>query len=346
MLFISLLIGYRVLPNKVEFTLFFSIFFNPSGKRQNGEQVVKNHIHVFFWQVGVISLLTASTFAALPHASSMVTRVSFQQLDFANVACRLANNGIFAMNPNGSLGGLEYPKGSGKTLIYSAGLWFSGKVDGEIRAACGYYSTDFTPGRIRSDGTPADSADPTFSLYKIMLTDKTESNPDLKNWPWQYGAPVDLHTLQPLFWGEQQVWGVFNDLGSRQISYSRPFGLEIHLLGWVENPDMAGNVIYLCFDLINKGLNTIQDAYLGFFVDNDLGSAVDDYVGCDTTLDLAYGYNGNDTDKVYGVNPPAVGLLWLQGAQAASPGDTARLIDGRVLPEQKCLAMSSFNGYS
>ncbi len=307
---------------------------------------MKNHTCVFLLLFADIWLPTTFASAALPHTFTRANQASFRQLDFANISCWLANDGIFATDPNGRLGGLEYPKGSGKSLIYSAGVWFSGKVDGEIRAACGYYGSDFAPGRIRSDGTPADSADPTFSLYKIMLTDNAESNPDLKNWPWPYGAPIHPHSLLPLFWGEQQVWGVFNDLGKRWITPCQPFGLEIRMLSWVEVPDSACTVIFLCYDLINKSKKTIQDAFIGFFVDNDLGAANDDLVGCDTTLNLAYAYNGKAQDGIYGSRPPAIGLLWLQGAQVTSPGDSVRLADGRVLRDQRCLAMTSFNGYT
>ena len=37
--------------------------------------------------------------------------------------------------------------------------------------------------------------------------------------------------------------------------------------------------------------------YLSYWTDDDLGNANDDYVGCDTLLNLGYTYNGDNNDK-------------------------------------------------
>ena len=58
--------------------------------------------------------------------------------------------------------------------------------------------------------------------------------------------------------------------------------------------------------------------YLGYWSDGDLGDAGDDFVGCDTTLNLGYYYNGDNDDgggggNTYGTAPPALGYVLLQG---------------------------------
>jgi hypothetical protein len=48
-------------------------------------------------------------------------------------------------------GGLEWPKGSGKSAVFQAGLWLAaGKVNGveEIRTAASEFRSEFTPGRV------------------------------------------------------------------------------------------------------------------------------------------------------------------------------------------------------
>ncbi|MGB9696017.1 MAG: hypothetical protein ACP5P3_00980 [Ignavibacteria bacterium] len=48
-------------------------------------------------------------------------------------------------------------------------------------------------------------------------------------------------------------------------------------------------------------------------VDADIGDSNDDYVGCDTSLKLGYAYNKISYDTQYGLFPPAVGMIVLQG---------------------------------
>jgi len=76
------------------------------------------------------------------------------------------------------------------------------------------------------------------------------------------------------------------------------------------------NTIFLSYELRNKSENDYQDFRFGFFSDFELGYAYDDYVGCDTTLNLSYVYNayeidGNGEPGEYGENPPAQGCMFL-----------------------------------
>ena len=78
------------------------------------------------------------------------------------------------------------------------------------------------------------------------------------------------------------------------------------------------NVVFKKYRIINKSPHTIDSMYFTYFSDPDLGDAVDDYVGCDTALNLAYCYNGDNYDGdgtryTYGTPPPAVGYLLVQG---------------------------------
>ena len=70
--------------------------------------------------------------------------------------------------------------------------------------------------------------------------------------------------------------------------------------------------------------------YLTYWTDDDLGFAGDDYVGCDTLLNLGYTYNGDNNDEgYYGTPPPAVGHMFVQPPIiSAEPTDSARFGDG------------------
>ena len=74
-----------------------------------------------------------------------------------------------------------------------------------------------------------------------------------------------------------------------------------------------------------------------------MGDANDDFVGCDTTLNLGYIYNSDNIDmNYYGTPPPAIGHLLVQSPIVqSSTTDSARYNDGWI-KEFKNLEMTSF----
>ena len=65
---------------------------------------------------------------------------------------------------------------------------------------------------------------------------------------------------------------------------------------------------------------------LGFWSDDDLGFAGDDYPGCDSLLNMGYIFNGdNDDESYYGTPPTAIGRMIIQPPiVSASQTDSAR----------------------
>ena len=130
----------------------------------------------------------------------------------------------------------------------------------------------------------------------------------------------------PLFFGDTQAWYVMNDWYSdshANLWSTAPLGLEAQVLIYTRSDDpIYENVQFHTITLINKGGQTIENTYYANWMDADLGDATDDYVGCDTTLDLAFTYNGSAIDRDYGLEPPAIGYAILQGPMIASMGDT------------------------
>ena len=95
-----------------------------------------------------------------------------------------------------------------------------------------------------------------------------------------------------------------------------PIGLEVQMTVYGYTHLSLADVIFKKYLIINKGDNIVEEMYLGYFSDPELGYGDDDYVGCDTLLNLAYCYNADSIDQGYygyGENPPAVGYLLLQG---------------------------------
>jgi hypothetical protein len=128
--------------------------------------------------------------------------------------------------------------------------------------------------------------------------------------------------------GDQTIWWIFNDVGNIHLETQAPaIGLEVHAMAYAYSSanEALNNSTFYQFKMINRSSTTLYDSYWGFFVDPDLGNMIDDYVGCDINLNLAYCYNSDlDDDGVngYGIDPPAVGIKILDGIT----GDNGNLL--------------------
>ncbi|MFT5368271.1 MAG: hypothetical protein ACI8V2_003235 [Candidatus Latescibacterota bacterium] len=252
-------------------------------------------------------------------------------IDINSISMFVTNQGSFAYDIPGGSSGLEFPKNTGKTAVFAAGLWLGGKVAGETRVAIAEYSNEFAPGIILPGGAPSDSQDERYRVYKISRGDDA-SNPDYAAWPVADGAPVNADGT-PQVTGDQTLWAVYNDADANSHSnmQTAPLGIEVQQTTFAFNRTGAlGNVVFLKFLMINKGGNQIDSTYVSIWSDPDLGEAGNDLVGADVITSMGYCYNGSNTDAVYGSNPPVVGYDFFKGPI----GD-----DGVELP------MTSFNKY-
>lgn len=117
---------------------------------------------------------------------------------------------------------------------------------------------------------------------------------------------------------DQAIWWVINDKGDIHTETGgEAIGLEIQMLAFAFSTSNAINdMTFYKYNVINKSTLTLNDTYLGQWVDADIGNAFDDYVGCDTVRGLGFAYNGLATDGTaggYGTNPPALGVDFFQG---------------------------------
>ncbi len=243
------------------------------------------------------------------------------RLDANNLDMVVTNHGSFAYDLITGGAGLTYPKGSTRTAVFAAGPWIGALVNGQARVAVGEYAQEFTPGPML-DGT-FQPDQPDFKTYTIVRGNTTSS--DYLNWPSFQGAPLGPDG-KPLLLGDVTMWSIYNDadpyLHAAGAGGTMPLGIEIQQTSFAFNRSgPLGNTIYLRFKLINKGSDTLEDAYFSLWSDPDLGGFTDDLVGCDTTLSMGYCYNATNSDAVYGAEPPAVGFCLLRGpVVAVSPG--------------------------
>ena len=219
--------------------------------------------------------------------------------------------------------------------------------------------------RVRRDWQTADLSQEAVELDTTVEAIRRQYLQDWNEWPAFKGAPYDDVDGDGLYnptvdipgipGAHQTIWFVANDIGelASPVYGSPPIGMELQMTLWgyafpADHP--LGNTTFKRVRLIYKGTATtpadatIDSMFICQWVDPDVGDYFDDLVGCDTTRSLIYAYNGAAEDSRYaafGLVPPAVGYVLLQGALVPSPGDTA-IFDLQRRPGFKNLPMTSF----
>jgi len=234
---------------------------------------------------------------------------------------------------------------------------------------------------VRRDWQTADLRRDVVETYQISLDDVTDHQvhavrrqyeKDWNEWPWEKGAPfydrngngvMDNGEEPGLAYADQVVWFVANDL-DRNVTLdflgSLPIGLEVQVTLWAYNRISRGNyaqlnealknIVFKRVRLIYKGCSWTPDTvhidsmYIGQWSDPDLGYMYDDLVGCDTLLDIGYGYNAEDIDveySRYGLHPPAAGYFFAQGPVIHSSDDCA-YFDIKIKEGYSNLGMTAF----
>ena len=251
------------------------------------------------------------------------------RIDINQISMPVTNTGSIAWDKTTGNAGLEFPRGTGETAVFAAGPWLGAAVGGQARGALSEYSDEFGPGAMI--GTLPD--DPNKPEYKVYKLNRVYANPaDRDAALADYVAGAQLHGAPVVFvqgdgslniQGDQMLWCVFNDADpinhNNRAGSTAPLGVEVQLTAFAFNdPGPAGRTVFLRYKIINKGVNTLENMYVGMWSDPDLGYAGDDLVGCDPSRSLGYVYNASNADNVYGATPPAVGIDLLQGPTSAS----------------------------
>ncbi len=293
----------------------------------------------------ILSLAAGAVLAKSNHPRALKKSLTLdhQLIDVNQIAGWLSNDGILMSDPVTGQAGLYFPKGSPSdhTVVYTAGLWVVGKIDGEIRSAAADYATEFQPGMILENGAPDDPANPRYKIFKFKAEDW--DSPDFA----ADRAEAISQGMEDKMYGDQMLYCVYNDWADHSGVWTKPpMGLEVRQLAFGYNRVGAlGNTIFIKYTFINKGTKPIKEAYVSQFFDPDNGGAGDDGVACDTTLGVGYVYNMDGDDEVYGAAVPSFGCDFFQGPVVPSPGDTAFIPGQPPLVDHKMLQMTSFGPY-
>ena len=263
-----------------------------------------------------------------------------KNFDANNMNMRLTRNGRIALQETYpvAVGGLEWPKGSGKHCLYQAGLWLSAPYNGDIHGAAAHYNSDFQAGPEQA-GTWSDPDNTRFRIYKISRGDSAGSNIDYAEWPADLGAPVNTDGT-PMLIGDQTLFTIYNDLNpSSHIAFSNyptlPMGAEVKqiIYGWERYPGALNNTVFIKYIITNKSSDIWSNTTASFWSDIDIGDAYTDYSGCDPSNNLGFNYKAYPYDAIYGTTTPAVALHYLKGPIEGNPMQSfAYYINGGVYP--------------
>ncbi|MFC2133493.1 T9SS type A sorting domain-containing protein [Bacteroidota bacterium] len=277
----------------------------------------------------------------------------YARFNINNISTIIYNDGRMDHNIETGEAAFEYPKGSSKTAVYQSGFfWGGGILQLGYLIGGSIYRTGLKPGRILPDGTPEDPNSERVRVYRVRndykyagFTDDIEkgdgSYEEIRSqyeenwmeWPADWGAPfMDVDgdgnynyeiDIPGVTGAHQSIWFVANDFDSVQADYfvplgypNLPAGIEMQITIWgYDHNDYLGNVIFKKYKIINKSPNEYQilDMFISQFSDPYIDENNDEFVGCDTVLNLGFAYNPIYLTEKYSSEPPSIGCLLLHG---------------------------------
>lgn len=171
----------------------------------------------------------------------------------------VSNYGKFGQNESGNAG-CWWPKGSGQSYMFGAGVWF-GTVDsatGDTLVTIGY-----GPHGGESEVAPGLSGmSPGDTLAIIYMY------PDPWPAPWYYFPMAPQEHVS-----HQDSWCCFND--SDYVYHmpgdTRPIGVEVYQTVYPWDLPILEDVIFFLYEFKNVSGHNLYNCYIGIAMDNDIG---------------------------------------------------------------------------
>lgn len=247
------------------------------------------------------------------------------------------------------------PKDSGVQALFGAGLWVGGydNVFGVLHMSSVRYDdslTNFRPGPIANSygGSYQQRYNHVWKVSRQQI-DYHQQNynsisyvapADITNWPGNGNAAngepgilapfVDLNANgmyepqlgdYPDVPGDEALYIIYSDHSSvNSTNYGNKLQVDVHLMvyGYQGTASPAlNNSLFMHYAVVNRSDDGYHDLLLGSWNDFDLGDFSNDRVGCDTSLNSFFVYNGSSPDvdlqgsKGYGAMKATFGVKLL-----------------------------------
>ena len=251
---------------------------------------MKKHLLLIFCSLFIVSFTNYPKDDKKGKQQKITDQKTYTFLDINNIATYFYNNGKSDITPNGN-SGFVYPKGTGKTAVFTSGLLWGAKIAGDPNPRVGgtAYRTGLQPGIIQSDGTASNPASDKYRIYRVRkdvypdgpfvdlsndaLTEgvttealRTEYEKDWVEWPADMGAPFDDRDKNGIYnpsvdvpgfpGADQTIWFVANDLDTvltKKLYGANPLGIEMQATIWAYNkPGALSYMLFRKYKIINK----------------------------------------------------------------------------------------------
>lgn len=103
----------------------------------------------------------------------------------------------------------------------------------------------------------------------------------------------------PRIKGDQMAWWVLTDSTAHQRTHGEVLNVDLLISAYAYNCPQNGSVdksLFVDFEVINHSATDYHNAYMGFFMDPDLGCYDDDNIGSIPDANTFYVYNADDFD--------------------------------------------------
>lgn len=261
--------------------------------------------------------------------------------------------------------GFEAPKGSGIRSIGRTSPWVIGYAEGLLHSATAFGGAITNSGSVVRPwaGPQAEEMDVSYRqrYHQVWKVSRSVIDAHIVGWsapgyqipegivswpgngvvangePMRLAPFADLdgddlyepeHGEYPLIRGDQAIYSI-QHTEPESFEGSLHMELDLHAMYYVygseEDPHLW-NTVFSNYRYINRGETTYQNVRFGQYVNSAVGCHNDDFMGCDSLLNLFFYYNWQEVDQTcqgstgYGAQPPAQGVVFLNQSMTSHGG--------------------------
>ncbi len=258
------------------------------------------------------------------------------------IGSKYLTDGTFNRNIT-TTAGFEWPLNSGKYMVFTSGISITAKCNNEIRQAASYYNGHFYPGYVNNGITT--TIPEINKVYKVTKAGNCYNSVDWANWGAvvPFGAPyIDVNN-NSIYEACIDTPGVKNATQTLFMAITDgypwkhvpigfggttlPLNADLRITAYCYGDTLLNDMQFIKYNIINKSNFNWDSVYFSFIIDPDIGDVLDDYIGCDSLRSLAYSYNSDNEDPIYGINPPAYGIRLIKYPinKSVTPYDTVKM---------------------